>query len=146
MIGLSGPTKCCIKNDDRCNNAFQCCGDSECDLLNNICVPIIIPTDNPSPDPTLQPTESPNFSPGSLTCGDTVNGELGQNDVAIFTLSVPYDTIRVVVQLCNQLTQFRTVLTLYDNNQAMLATDTDGCGVPGFQSWLDIASGLPVAA
>ena len=58
-MGLSGPRKCCINLNQRCNADGQCCGDSFCDFSSNSCQPNIIPTDDPSQDPTISPTTEP---------------------------------------------------------------------------------------
>lgn len=79
---------------------------------------------------SLAPTPSPNVKPGNITCGDEPIANVEPGDEQLIYIMIPLGTQRLIVSLCNDITDFPTRLELQDSDGNLLEADEGGCGAP----------------
>ena len=72
QIGVDpqSPTRCCVPVGDLCDDEFECCGDTDCDLRSKTCT--VFTTNSPSTEPTVHPTSKPTIFPSPSPITDTL--------------------------------------------------------------------------
>ena len=89
---------------------------------------IAVPTPEPTSSPSPSPTTSPDVSPDTLECDSFSGiGDVGRGDIKRYDLSIPFVASRVVISLCNDVTNFATRMELQERDGTVIAADEAGC-------------------